>query len=142
MINNEVPTDSNILDSVFIDTAFLTQTPLRDHNSVLAYFSTTPFFNTNSNNYLLQRQNLPLSHEDLLGMVGREYVVDDSLSKGPHLWIVCERRRYSRERSEILQMFFILDGQVMRCTNLKEVLVTRCQKIAHAIHKVQQTIDL
>jgi hypothetical protein len=145
MINNEDPTDTKNLalqDGVFIDTTYLTQFPLVDLVSVLTYFSTTPFFHPVSSNYTLHRQNLPPVMEHLQQMVGREYVVEENLSKPPHLWIIKEQHRYGIDKVEMLQMFFILDGQVMRCTNLKEILVTRFQKIAFALQKVHEEFSL
>lgn len=141
MINTEDPTDPKnaaVQDGVYIDTAYLTYHPLVDHPSVLTYFATTPFFNPDSSNNLLHIQNLPPVLDHLRSLTGREYVVDDALSKPPHLWVVREQWRKNRDTVEMLHMFFILNGSVMRCTNLKEVLVTRCQKIAQSLRKVQE----
>lgn len=141
MVNREDPTDPKnaaAQDGTYIDTIYLTHFPLVDHPSVLTYFATTPFFNPDSNNFLLHAQNIPPVIDHLRTMTGREYVVDDNLSKPPHLWIVREQFRKTRDTTEMLQMFFILNGTVMRCTNLKEVLITRCQKIAYSLQKVQE----
>jgi len=121
------------VDVQYMDIQWLSTYGLTRHN-VLEYFYTSPFFNTNSNNQVIRIQGVDLARHDaiLQSMTGIEYVIDDLNTAEPNLYVIREQRRRSRRPQDVdlVNAYYILDGQVFQCPDFLDLLRSRMTKTA------------
>lgn len=135
---DEIASTASLGSTSFQDVSFLTMFGLTSPAVVLAYFSTSPFFDINSNNYLLKTQGVEQLPQHLYEMPGLEYLVDEALSKPPNLFVIVKQwRRQADPKSpvDILEYFYCLNGTIYRCPELYQLLRTRCEKLNTALLK-------
>jgi len=125
--------DQRLLEGSYRDIEYLTYRPLVSSPEVLSYFATTPFFDKNSSNNILFSQGIAQTPEMLATLTGIEYQVDEAMSKPPHLFIIVKQIRHNVKETEMQEMFYCLDGSIMRCTNFRDVLHARFQKLSFAL---------
>lgn len=121
------------MDSQFIDITWLKTFGLFSVNA-LEYFYTSPFYDINSNNQIVRTQGVSVSH--LITMTGLEYNLDESLSKEPHLFVIKKVNRISPKSTELLKIFYIIDGIIYQSPFFLDVLRNRISKISHHLNEV------
>lgn len=125
-------------NTCFIDIAWLQSFGLR-RETVMQYFYTSPFFDSSSNNSILQTQGIDLEH--LKSMKGLEYALDDDVREEPVLFVIKKQFRHSPSSTELLEVFYVLDGTVYQCPDLLELATSRFVKLSGAVHRAYQQLS-
>jgi mediator of RNA polymerase II transcription subunit 6 len=102
------------------DNFFLANFPLTQ-DTVLDYFSGSPFYDASCNNEQVRMQGLDPAV--LNNMVGTEYIVTNQ--QEPSFFVIEKVYRYDKETTETLQVFYILEGTVYQCPSLRSLLLSR-----------------
>ncbi|GJQ11393.1 hypothetical protein GpartN1_g3184.t1 [Galdieria partita] len=120
------------------DNWFLANFPLTS-DTVLDYFSGSPFYDPSCNNEQIRMQGLDPSV--LYNMVGTEYVVTNQ--QEPVFFIVEKVHRYNKEETKTLQIFYILEGTVYQSPSLRSLLLSRLSEsffhISGSFESLQQS---
>lgn len=122
----------------FIDIVWLQSFGLR-RDTVMQYFYTSPFFDPASNNSIMQTQGIDLEH--LKSMRGLEFVLDEEVREEPVLFVIKKQLRHSPTNSELLEVFYILDGTIYQCPDLLELATSRFFKVAGAVSRAYRQIS-
>lgn len=130
--------------TTFMDVVWLQSHPLTDRTA-LEYFSMSPFYDRACNNETLRMQRMyrgdldittatPVDdawmNEQLALMTGIEYIVHTSTP--PSLFILYMRHRVSKEKTVLVNIYYIMNGIVHQSPHLLTVLSTRA-KTAEAL---------
>lgn len=122
----------------FIDIIWLQNFGLR-RETVMQYFYTSPFFDPSSNNSIMQTQGIDLEH--LKSMKGLEFVLDEEVREDPVLFVIKKQLRHSPTSSELLEVFYVLDGTIYQCPDLLELASSRFFKVAGAVSRAYRQIS-
>ena len=111
-----------------------------DNDVILSYFATSPFFDPQSVNQELFLQNKVKNiMEELDKLEGLQFVVDnDFQSSAPRLFVINKIQRqllYGRPIITILDIYYCLDGVIMRAPQLIDLIRTRFGKAAMHLQK-------
>lgn len=108
---------------VFRFDPWLATFPLTE-NSAMEYFSLSPFYDHTCTNEGLRAQGMRMDDgEALKERTGMEYVV--MAAKPPHLFAIAKRKRTSPHKTNIVAMYYILDGNVYQAPTLRDVISSR-----------------
>ena len=108
----------------------LFDTAFKDHHypypvvreTVLDYFSRSPFYDKRCNNEVIREQNKPL--EALKYMTGLEYVAVRNKHE-PRLFIIVKQERSSEYDAKKLAVYYVLDQTVYQAPNVQQVCLRR-----------------
>jgi mediator of RNA polymerase II transcription subunit 6 len=123
------------------DIGYLTVFPLISPSAVLNYFATSPFFDETSNNQSLRIQGVDQTRERLINMTGIEYLVEESLSLPPRMFVILKQKRINVNHTDLLEAFYCLDGVIYPCPNLIDVIRVRFAKITMHLEKAFHTLS-
>ncbi|EME29637.1 Mediator of RNA polymerase II transcription subunit 6 [Galdieria sulphuraria] len=119
------------------DNWFLANFPLTQE-TVLDYFSGSPFYDPSCNNEQIRMQKL--DPEVLYNLVGTEYMVTNQ--QEPVFFVVEKVYRYNREETKTLQVFYIIQGTVYQAPSLRSLLLSRLSEsffhISESFESLQQ----
>lgn len=118
------------MKSQYVDSSWLNTFALNDM-SVLDYFYTCPFYDKESNNEVIRSQGISISH--LSALVGTEFAVDYSLSKGPSLYIIYKQQRSSPVDVEVMEVFYVLEGIIYQSPSVADIVRSRIDKASLAV---------
>ena len=121
----------------FIDVVWLQSFGLR-RDTVMQYFYTSPFFDPVSNNSIMQTQGIDLEH--LKSMKGLEFVLDEEVREEPVLFVIRKQLRHSLTNTELLDVFYVLDGTIYQCPDLLELSTSRFFKVTGAVSRAYQQL--
>lgn len=107
---------------------------------ILSYFATSPFFDPSSINQELFLQNKDKNiMEELEKSQGLQFVIDmDFTQSAPRLFVINKIRRTTnngRTKITVLDVFYCLDGSIMRAPQLIDLIRTRFGKAAMHLQK-------
>jgi len=112
---------------------------LSAHNA-LHYFcqpGSNPFYDRTCNNERLKQMNHQVIDADRLeGMTGKEYAVVHS--QPPVLHLIQERIRHSKSSTTPRALFYMVQGVVYKCPDLRTLLHA---KMSTAMHHLQASLD-
>ena len=114
----------------YIDIRWLTTFGLSKDN-ILEYFYTSDFYDTNCNNQIIRNQGVSLSN--LLSMEGIEYTLDAECTKEPNLYVITKSLRKSPKESQLLQVFYCLNGIIYQSPYLLDHLKVKFAKFSYNI---------
>jgi mediator of RNA polymerase II transcription subunit 6 len=97
--------------------------------NVLEYFYESPFFDPTSNNQLIRTQGVAPEH--MKGMVGMEYVLDELNMCEPHLYVIKKQHRESPRKSELLEIYYVIDGIIYQSPDLLQLFRSRISKASY-----------
>ncbi|CAG8582288.1 13410_t:CDS:2 [Acaulospora morrowiae] len=120
---------------VFRDSCWLLRNGLLKNETVLDYFSLSPFYDKRCNNELLKMTCRFLDESverTMRRMKGIEYVVINSLP--PDLFIIRKQNRVAYNEAHALEEYYILRGNVYHAPNLESILTNRLVNTLHYLH--------
>eukprot|EP00871_Galdieria_phlegrea_P005695 jgi/Galph1/612/GphlegSOOS_G5371.1 len=112
------------------DNWFLANFPLTSE-TILDYFSASPFYDTSSNNEQVRMQGL--DPQVLLTMIGVEYVV--TCAEEPHFFVVEKQYRHNQEKTETLDIFYVLEGTIYKSPSFQRLISARLSESFFQIEK-------
>ncbi|KAJ3125818.1 hypothetical protein HK098_008206 [Nowakowskiella sp. JEL0407] len=122
----------------FKDTTFL-QHNFLDQSNVITYFSLSQFYDRSCINEQILMQARFQAERGLLdsrGMTGVEYVVaEEYLSYQPRLFVIFKHHRFSKDRTELLATYYIIEGTIYQSPNLATLLSNRILTSLYYIQK-------
>lgn len=118
----------------YVDVQWINMNGLVKSN-VLDYFYTSPFFDQDSCNQILRRQNLSSSSKVLIDEIGLQYEVDNANSHEPSLYVIRKIHRSSPKSTQLLGIYYCLDGVIYQAPVLLELLRVRYSKAAYHLDK-------
>jgi hypothetical protein len=101
--------------------------------NILEYFYTSPFFDLSSNNQAIRTQGVGVSF--LTGMTGVQYVVDETNSHEPSLFVIKKIWRQDPRVVTLLGVYYCLDGVLYESPNLIDLLRSRQAKSSNHLLK-------
>ncbi len=131
----------DLANRCFQDINWLMYFPLISPPAVLHYFAISPFFDPETSNQTLRNQGREQRIEFLKEMKGKEFIVNESLSKPPRLFIIQKQLRQSPASASVLQVYYCLDGSIFQCQNLLEILRSRYEKVSIALMNAYRAIS-
>lgn len=129
-----------LANRAYQDINWLAAFPLIDSPRVLHYFSTSPFFDPDSSNQILLNQGREQKLEFLKDMKGKEFIVNETASKPPRLFIIQKQFRHSPFSADVLNVYYCLDGSIFICQNLLEILRCRYERVSLALLDVYRSL--
>lgn len=139
--NQEEEKRKRLANRCFQDIPYLTRFPLVNPCAVLDYFSHSPFFDPSSNNQRLIMQGMLQSMENLEAMrTGLEFVVNESLSRPPNLFVIQKQNRKSPKQAESVEVYYCLNGSIFQSPDLLEVIRCRFAKIVTSLGKAHDCL--
>lgn len=119
----KMATEEELRHVVFRCDPWLASFPLTEATAI-EYFSLSPFYEKDCLNETLRARGIrPDEVEAMKSMVGTEYVV--LASRPPHLFAIAKRRRMNPERTKLIAMYYLLDGNVYQAPTLLELITSR-----------------
>lgn len=128
------------MNSQYIDILWLKTFGINVENA-LDYFCCSPFYDVKANNEVLRAQGLSAYSPHLQTMTGLEFLLEKALTQEPHLFVFRKVNRVSAKSTETLQIFYCLDGLIMQCPSLFEILRTRISLAADDILLAYQELQ-
>lgn len=106
---------------------------LNDEN-ILEYFSTSPFYDKESNNQILRNQGIHgfKAYEQLIEMTGLEFNLNSS-SKNPRLFVINKGIRSNSREVEVTDIFYCLDGSIFQTPSFTSLLRSRISKASNKL---------
>lgn len=160
------PSRSTLLSTYWRDPEYLAHVPLTS-STALDYFSRSNFFDPESTNEVLRMQNIgnpqalvpgmgktaKQQEDELKRFKGIEFVVVHAKESRPgqvpaaagspgaddSLFVIQKRRRESPSRTQVLETYYILNGNVHMAPDLESVLSNR---IITALHLLRESLAL
>lgn len=125
---------SLIRDTICFKDVIWLQTHQLGQSTVLDYFSTSPFYEKSCNNEILKMQQRPVTESTLSTLTGIEYLVSES-SINSSCYIIYHQLRKSPTNTQLLQVYYVLDGVIYPCSTLHDLVVSRLRTSLHHISK-------
>jgi len=120
----------------WVDLAWISQFPL-NRDTVLAYFSNSPFYEKTCNNEVLKMQKL--NADTIKDMRGIEYALVPAIGE-PNVFVIRKQLRESRQKVLPIATYYIIDGVVYQAPNIYNNLSSRMMKSIYymqdALHKI------
>ncbi|ORY85487.1 MED6 mediator sub complex component-domain-containing protein [Protomyces lactucae-debilis] len=104
-------------------------------DNILEYFSQSPFFDRSSNNAVLKQQSQFQNFGDipqaLQKMRGVEFAIYDA--RPPDLWTIAKQVRESVEEVQVVNMYFIANGNIYQAPDVDAIMQSRLLNISSSI---------
>ncbi|RKO95107.1 hypothetical protein CAUPRSCDRAFT_9380 [Caulochytrium protostelioides] len=121
-----LPPPPDLTQVCFKDVGFLQHVGLFPHTA-LDYFAASQFYDKGCINEQVKMQArfnaLRAGEMNTTGMTGAEYRV--GMPAGPQVYTIEKHYRYSPKRTELIGMYYIIDGTIYQAPDLSRVLASR-----------------
>ncbi|CAO1626654.1 unnamed protein product [Parajaminaea phylloscopi] len=156
----QIPSRADLLSTYWRDPEYLAYVPLTS-STVLDYFARSIFFDPESTNEVLRMQNIgnpqgqvpgmgktaKQQEEELRRFKGIEFVVVHAHAKEARpgagaedtLYVIQKRRRDSPTKTQVLETYYVLNGNVHMAPDLETVLSNR---MTTALHSLRDSLSL
>lgn len=121
----------------YIDPIWIHRFPLTI-DTVLDYFYTSPFYDSDCNNHVLRTQGVSI--DNLRDMIGTQYDVDRVLSAPPTLFVIKKQHRSTPSTVQNMEVFYCIDGAIYQAPLLLELLESRMCKASNHLLRALRTL--
>lgn len=136
----------DVSTTCFKDVVWLQSFPLTA-DSILDYFSQSPFYDRSCNNEVLRMQSsynslFEKNHSQRLREMtsGFEYrTVAAALSQAPGLFLVHKVQKLAESETKLLASYYVVDGVIYQCPDLYSLLNSR---LTNCLSMVRDAVDL
>ena len=95
-------------------------------NNILEYFYSSPFFDSTSDNQVLRIQGV--SPDNLIDMIGMQYIIDLQNLSEPDLFIIKQIKRKDKNTIDVLAVYYCFQGTIYKGPNMLDLLKSRITK--------------